>query len=69
MKLSHQTEHELEYSDTLKDLLNEKEIQLIVDLYVNGYSYEDLCNKYGVTIYALRKRRDRIIQKIRSEME
>ena len=65
----HQTEHELgDILDTLKELLNEKEIQLIVDLYINGYSYEDLCNKYGVTIYALRKRRDRIIQKIRSEI-
>lgn len=46
----HQSEHELrDILDTLKELLNEIEIQLIVDLNVNGYSYEDLCEKYGVT--------------------
>ena len=64
---NHQEDSEL--LSTLKNLLNENEIQLIVDLYYNGYSYEDLCEKYGIAYYALRKRRDRLIQKIRKQLK
>lgn len=65
-ELKNQQHHEQsELLTTLKNLLNEKEVQLLVDIYFNGYSYEELSEKYGISFHAFKKRRDRLIQKIR----
>lgn len=46
-------------------LLNEEEMIFLYDLYVKGYTYQDLCEKTGVSVVALKKRRNRIMKKIR----
>lgn len=46
-------------------LLNEDEIIFLYDIYVNGYTYQDLSEKAGVSAEALKKRRNRIMKKIR----
>lgn len=53
----------------LNELLTPKEYQLIVDIYFNGYSYEDLTEKYSTSYETLKKRRNRIMHKIRQKLK
>lgn len=51
--------------EDLKQLLTDAEFKLLVDLYQEQYTYEELAEKYNVTIAALKKRRERLLKKIR----
>ncbi|WP_052124217.1 sigma-70 family RNA polymerase sigma factor [Ureibacillus manganicus] len=60
-----------EHSDILfilQDLLTEKEYQLIIDIYFNGYNCKELTKKYGTSAAALRKRKDRALKKVREKL-
>lgn len=51
--------------DDIFELLNEDEITLLHALYVKGYTYQQLSDETGVSIAALKKRRNRIMKKLR----
>lgn len=51
--------------DCLMSVLNEEEVELLSAHYIEGYSYREISKKLGVSISALRKRRDRAMKKIR----
>lgn len=56
----------------LVDLLQEKmtldEFHFLEDLYVHGFNYEELTEKYGATVAALKKRRNRLLKRLRAEL-
>lgn len=56
----------------LVDLLREKmtlaEFHFLEDLYVHGFKYEELTEKYGATVAALKQRRQRLIKRLREEL-
>lgn len=56
---------DFELLEKVLKLLNDNEIALLQDLYVHGYSYKEICEKTGISISALKKRRDRMMKKIR----
>lgn len=54
-----------ELLEKIYTLLSEEEVTLLLDLYVHGYSYNEVSKKTGVSIAALKKRRVRLMKKIR----
>ena len=65
-----QTEHfDFPLLEKLFDLLTEAEKQLLVNLYVDQLSYEELSQRTKVSIAALRKRRDRILKRLRETLQ
>lgn len=58
-------------SCVLEELLNnitKEEQNLLIDFYIQGYSYEELAIKYNASVSALKKRRIRILQKVRNKI-
>ena len=58
----------LDLSEELEDLLsklNEAEYQLIKSLYLFGKTYEEIAASEGKTVAALKKRRQRAMEKLR----
>ncbi|NLY80325.1 MAG: sigma-70 family RNA polymerase sigma factor [Lysinibacillus sp.] len=53
----------------VKSLLSKEEFELLIDLYHNRYKYDELTKKYGVSVSALKKRRDRMIKRLRQEFQ
>lgn len=53
----------------MKDLLSKEEYELLMDLYGHRYKYEELTAKYDASIYALKKRRDRIMARLRTQLK
>nr|WP_106784404.1 sigma-70 family RNA polymerase sigma factor [Lysinibacillus timonensis] len=53
----------------LKLLLQEKDYQLLLDIYYYHYSYDELARKYNTSVATLKKRRARILEKLRKAME
>ena len=51
--------------DTLAESLTATEYELLQDLYVHQYKYDELTFKYNASVAALKKRRDRILKKLR----
>ncbi|MGM0897889.1 MAG: sigma-70 family RNA polymerase sigma factor [Bacillota bacterium] len=45
--------------------LSVKELQLLQEMYIDGYSLTELQKRYGVTLSAMKKRRERTLTKIR----
>ncbi len=52
----------------LKQLLTEEEQSLLFSLYLYGKTYEQLAEEEGVTVGAIKKRRQRIVQNIRQRL-
>ena len=73
--LSHYIDHEKWATgqsatlDTLAAYLITEEFELLKDLYYHQYKYEELTVKYAVSVAALKKRRDRILQKLRQKLK
>lgn len=61
--------HQATTLETLAASLTEVEFELLRDLYYHQYKYEELTLKYNTSVAALKKRRDRIIKKLRSELK
>ncbi|MFF3100892.1 sigma-70 family RNA polymerase sigma factor [Viridibacillus arvi] len=53
--------------DTILESLPTKDLQLLILLYIKGYSYDELAVMEGLTIGGIKKRRDRIMKQIREE--
>lgn len=61
-------QHTLPLLETLREHVSAEEWQLLVDLYVHHYSYEELAERLCISVAALRKRRDRLIKRLRETM-
>ena len=46
--------------------LKEEDRQMLLALYVYQYSYEEVAEALGISVHALKKRRDRIMRKLRT---
>ena len=46
--------------------LKEEDRQMLLALYVYQYSYEEVAEALGISVHALKKRRDRIMKKLRT---
>lgn len=57
----------LQLVDLLKEKMTLEEFHFLEDLYVHGFSYEELTEKYDATVNALKKRRYRLIKRLREE--
>lgn len=55
--------------DAFSELLTPEEFQLLKDLYYDQYKYDELTEKYNVSVAALKKRRDRILKKLRQQLK
>lgn len=53
----------------VRSMLTKEEYDLLMDLYHHRYKYEELTHKYGASIYALKKRRDRIMARLRKQLK
>lgn len=60
--------NDYEILDDVLNMLNTEEIELLSALYIEGYSYGDLHKKTGVSVDALKKRRNRLMKKIRESL-
>lgn len=58
----------LQLIDLLQEKMTLNEFRFLEDLYVYGYQYEELTEKYGATVTALKKRRQRLIKRLREEL-
>lgn len=56
-----------EFLIKLETILTKDELELLIDLYVKRYKYEELTDKYGISVSALKKRRERIVKRVREE--
>lgn len=56
-----------EFLTKLESLLSKEEFELLLDLYHYRYKYEDLTDKYGISVSALKKRRERLVKRLREE--
>lgn len=54
--------------DNLLSQLTTAEHQLLIDLYVHQLSYAELSERDGVSIYALQKRRNRLLKRLREQL-
>lgn len=57
-------------SDTIQKLLqplNETERKMLIALYAERQKYEEVAKELGISTSALKKRRDRLVQKLRSK--
>lgn len=52
----------------IENLLTKDEFELLNHLYVSGYTYEALAEKQGISISTLKKRRQRIMEKVRKQL-
>ncbi|MGE7622476.1 sigma-70 family RNA polymerase sigma factor [Viridibacillus sp. NPDC096237] len=53
--------------DSILEALPPKDLQLLILLYIKGYSYDELAVMEGLTKGGIKKRRDRIMKQIREE--
>ncbi|MFC5557602.1 hypothetical protein ACFPN4_08285, partial [Ureibacillus thermophilus] len=52
----------------LETIVSKEEMELLLDLYVYRYKYDELAEKYHVSVSALKKRRNRLIKRLREEL-
>ena len=57
--------HDFPQLEELMMNLTDAERQLLVDLYVHQYKYEEIAARDGVSVVALKKRRDRLFRRVR----
>ena len=55
--------------EILAELLTADEFELLKDLYVHQYKYDELTTKYNASVAALKKRRDRILKNLRVKLK
>lgn len=59
---------EVELAETLKTSVTELEYEMLRDYYVNGYSSEEVAEKYGVDKGGIRMRMTRLKKKLKEEI-
>lgn len=52
----------------LETIVSKEEMELLLDLYYYRYKYDELAEKYHVSVSALKKRRNRLIKRLREEL-
>ncbi|MGE7836013.1 sigma-70 family RNA polymerase sigma factor [Viridibacillus arvi] len=67
IKNNHVEKSDTHILDTILESLPTKDLQLLILLYIKGYSYDELAVMEGLTIGGIKKRRDRIMKQIREE--
>ena len=58
-----------EYITKLLKPLKEEDRQMLLALYVYQYSYEEVAEALNISVHALKKRRDRIMEKLRANKQ
>lgn len=67
-QMKNNTVQEVVLFEEIEELLTDDELALLLDLYFFGYSYEALAEKHGIAISTLKKRRQRLMEKIRKQL-
>lgn len=53
--------------ELLQEKMTPEEFRLLEDLYLYGYKYEELTEKYKASVAALKKRRNRLVKRLREQ--
>lgn len=61
-------EYSIGADESFKSILSEEEYQLLYEIIVQGIPYSSVANKHGITMWACRKRVQRIIKKLRANL-
>jgi len=69
MEIKHMPYDHAATFEMLDDYLTAEEFELLKDLYYYQHKYEELTEKYGASVAALKKRRDRLLKKLRIELK
>ena len=67
-QMKNNTGQEVELFEEIQQILTEEEFELLIGLYFFGYSYNTLAERFGVPITTLKKRRQRLMEKIRKRL-
>ena len=59
---------EIELAETIRNSVSEKEYEMLRDYYLNGYSSEEVAEKYGVDKGSIRMRMSRLKKRLREEL-
>lgn len=59
---------EIEIAETIKNSISEKDYEMFRDYYLNGYSSEEVADKYGVDKGGIRMRMSRMKKKLKDDI-
>lgn len=67
-QMKHNTVQDVKLFEEIQQILTGEEYELLIELYIFGYSYRTLAEKHGIPITTLKKRRQRLMEKIRKRL-